>query len=826
MAGKSSTPAELSSRSLSRGKLWAFRLVAVLGLPLLMFVGLELGLRIGGFGYSTTFLLPDEIAGKKVWVSNPRFGWRFFGAQQARAPLSFSIPKSKAPESVRIFVFGESAAFGDPQPDFGLPRMLQALLSERFPATRFEVINAAMTAINSHSVLPIARACAKADGDIWVVYMGNNEVVGPFGAGTVFGSQTPPLATIRATLALRQTRTGQLLDAVARRLDPSPADKSEWGGMLMFKEHEVAWGDARLGKMYEHFERNLRDIIAAGRSAGVGLVVSTVAVNLKDCAPFASVSLSNLSQEQQTRWQGLWQRGLQARRTGNFSQALELFREADGTQGGVAELDFQRGHCELALTNTDNARAHLAKARDLDTLRFRCDSRLNEITRRVAGGREKDRVLLADAEMELARQSPDGTAGAEFFYEHVHLRFEGNYRLALNIASSVEKLLPEAVRSQSGTDKAWASLGECARRLGWSDWTSQSALAEIAGRLNDPPFTQQSDHAAQIARIGAELNSLPPVPTLVPDGEARCRAALTFTPDDPALLMRLAALLDAGGKWEEATEAAQRVVELLPHHVDAWMQLGVALVHQNRNEEAVQAFESCLARDPQNVFARVNLAQVLVRLDRRTEAQREYERAIALKPGYGSAHLGLGLLLEEAGKRAEAEKHYAAARRHRVNRPGDLAILARFCQAKGWLTDAATNFALAIRMNPSDGPLRFDAGRCAAALGKFDEAREYFASAVRLMPQSGEAHFLLGREMGRAGDHRGAAEAFAAAVRLMPDVVEARLNLASALMNSGRDGDALREFEAVLARQPGNEIALQNVARLRALAGESSSEKR
>jgi len=425
MAGKSSTPAELSSRSLSRGKLWAFRLVAVLGLPLLMFVGLELGLRIGGFGYSTTFLLPDEIAGKKVWVSNPRFGWRFFGAQQARAPLSFSIPKSKAPESVRIFVFGESAAFGDPQPDFGLPRMLQALLSERFPATRFEVINAAMTAINSHSVLPIARACAKADGDIWVVYMGNNEVVGPFGAGTVFGSQTPPLATIRATLALRQTRTGQLLDAVARRLDPSPADKSEWGGMLMFKEHEVAWGDARLGKMYEHFERNLRDIIAAGRSAGVGLVVSTVAVNLKDCAPFASVSLSNLSQEQQTRWQGLWQRGLQARRTGNFSQALELFREADGTQGGVAELDFQRGHCELALTNTDNARAHLAKARDLDTLRFRCDSRLNEITRRVAGGREKDRVLLADAEMELARQSPDGTAGAEFFYEHVHLRSRG-----------------------------------------------------------------------------------------------------------------------------------------------------------------------------------------------------------------------------------------------------------------------------------------------------------------------------------------------------------------------------------------------------------------
>ncbi len=236
------------------------------------------------------------------------------------------------------------------------------------------------------------------------------------------------------------------------------------------------------------------------------------------------------------------------------------------------------------------------------------------------------------------------------------------------------------MRSQSGTDKAWASLGECARRLGWSDWTSQSALAEIAGRLNDPPFTQQSDHAAQIARIGAELNSLPPVPTLVPDGEARCRAALTFTPDDPALLMRLAALLDAGGKWEEATEAAQRVVELLPHHVDAWMQLGVALVHQNRNEEAVQAFESCLARDPQNVFARVNLAQVLVRWIAGRKRSASTERAIALSL----------LRLGPSGPGAASGRGGSVLRRRNIMRrhdgtgesSGDLAILARSARRK------------------------------------------------------------------------------------------------------------------------------------------------
>ena len=109
---------------------------------------------------------------------------------------------------MRIFVFGESAAEGDPQPVFGLPRMLQAMLSLRYPGVRFEVVNAAMTAINSYAVLPIARDCANADGDIWVIYMGNNEVVGPFGPGTVFGPQMPPLPLIRPSWPLKPRAPG------------------------------------------------------------------------------------------------------------------------------------------------------------------------------------------------------------------------------------------------------------------------------------------------------------------------------------------------------------------------------------------------------------------------------------------------------------------------------------------------------------------------------------------------------------------------------------------------------------------------------------------
>ena len=122
-------------------------------------------------------------------MSNDRFGYRFFPPALARTPVPMRMAVKKPANTYRIFVFGESAAMGDPDPSFGAWRYLQVLLHERFPGTDFEVVCVAMTAINSHVILPIARECARRDGDLWIIYMGNNEMVGPFGGGTVFGSR-------------------------------------------------------------------------------------------------------------------------------------------------------------------------------------------------------------------------------------------------------------------------------------------------------------------------------------------------------------------------------------------------------------------------------------------------------------------------------------------------------------------------------------------------------------------------------------------------------------------------------------------------------------
>ena len=236
-------------------RLWLFRIIAAVAIPLLIIGGLELGLRLCGYGYPTSFFLKTKIGGKDYYVSNDRFGYRFFPPALVRTPLSLRMGVKKPSNTCRIFVFGESAAMGDPDPSFGAWRYLQVLLRERFPGTDFEVVCVAMTAINSHAILPIARECARRAGDLWIIYTGNNEMVGPFGAGTVFGSRAPGITQIRAELAVKSTRVGQLLDSLMQRWGGRSSTPKIWSGLNMFKDYQLRYDDPSRLRAYENFKK-------------------------------------------------------------------------------------------------------------------------------------------------------------------------------------------------------------------------------------------------------------------------------------------------------------------------------------------------------------------------------------------------------------------------------------------------------------------------------------------------------------------------------------------------------------------------------------------
>jgi len=781
--------------------------MALIGVPLLFFGLLELALRLAGFGYPTAFLLNSSNHGQNTFVQNNQFGWRFFGPRMARLPDATSIPRVKPPDTVRIFVFGESAAYGDPQPRLGLPRMLEAILGLRHPEKNFEVVNAAMTGINSHVILPLARDCAKARADVWVIYMGNNEVVGPFGPGTVFGNQTMPRSLIRAGLALKTTRIGQSFDALRGAARKTAAAGGEWEGMRMFVKYKLPASDPRLGAVYENFAQNLKDIIAAGRNSGAKIVLSTMAVNLKDCAPFASLHRPDLSQSRLSEWQRFFDAGARACERGDFRQAATDYDQAAQIDDTFAELRFHRAQCALALHDIGAAQKEFAAARDLDALRFRCDSRLNDIIRQPP----RDNVVLADAEQALAQASPDGIPGADLFYDHVHFTFQGNYVLARAIAEKVEKtlMLPQSA--------PWPDPAQCAQRLGHTQRDTQLALSDMLGRLADVPFTFQASHDEQVRRLTDAARKLPPPNSAVSLGGAQSavEAALARWPDDAVLWEQLAEIKQARADYPGAVAAVQRSLDKVPASAACWLLYGILLAQEDKYQEAVAPFQRVFALDPQAVWARHNLALCLEKLGRPDQAVIQFKRALALKPDYGTSWLALGQLYEEMGRTNDAEQCYTAALTNRVNQADDLATLARFCVSRRRFGLAVTNFAAAIELNPSDPGLRMEAGRALAALGRQDDAARQYQSAVDLAPDQPQPHMQLAVALGRLGKPALAEPEFRQALRLDPTLIDARVDLGIALYEQEKLDDALKQFEDVLQRNPNNATALRYAQLLR-----------
>jgi tetratricopeptide (TPR) repeat protein len=812
-----------------KGKRWAFRAAALVTVPLLCFFVTEAALRLIGFGYPTSFLIPLTFEGKRFIAQNNRFGWRFFGPRMARTPGAIALAPFKLPENVRIFVFGESAAYGDPDPRFGLPRMLEALLNLRYPGVKFEVVNAAMTGINSHVIVPIAHDCGRAGGDIWVLYMGNNEVVGPFGAGTVFGPRVAPEWLIRARLALLATRTGQGLAAALERLSGPAGAESEWGGMRMFLDRPVRASDPQLRAVCDHFASNIQRVQREAARRGAGLVISTVAVNLRDCAPFASAHRDGLSPTDQARWEKLYQEGKGSFASGDLPKAAALFQQAQGIDDQFAELRFRQGECSLRLGRTDEARQFFEAARDLDTLRFRCDSRLNEVIRQAATAAhdravsgEAPRFRFADAVEAFATQSGNALPGDELFCDHVHFTFAGNYLLARTLVREIEPLLPQQVRSKARPDQPWPSADDCARRLAWTGWARKSVAEEIWRRKHEAPFSGQSNHGAQIEKLANQLREFGAANSKqeLQSSLTACAAATAAAPEDPQLLAQLSLLQAEAGNMSEAESAARRALALLPSSAEAWAQLGRVLAAREQYAAAAECFRGAIQLDSQDVWSRENRARALAKLGQHTEAIQEYRRTLAIKPKFGPGWLGLGQVQEEIGRKAEAEDCYRRALANPVRRSTELLSMARFTRTRGWSEAAVTNYTAAIQLNPTDPQPYFELGQILVTLKHHAEAAQVYSQLVDLVPDVAEAHFVYGLESGRLGQTSIAAHQFREAVRLRPDLLEARVNLAVALMNAGETEEALSQFEAVLQRDPSNAVASRNAALLRARSPE------
>ncbi len=475
---------------------WAPRIATAVLVPLLLLGVIELVLRLFGVGYSTDLTVPCTVQGHAADCYNLFFPAPFFPPGMIKTPQAYSIPANKPPGTYRIFVLGESAAMGDPDPAYAFSRYLDVMLRERYPSMKFEVVNTGSVAINSHVVLPIAEGLAKERPDLFIIYSGNNEVVGPYGPGTALTSSKMSLPVIRASIFVRSTRIGQLLTKIGTR-------KKEWLGMEMFLDKQVQASSPLMKYTYANFEKNLRDTIEAGRSAGARVIVSTAATNLKDCAPFGSLHRQEITADELHSWTALVQQGSDAENARSYDEALKSYEAATKIDGQYAELEFRIARTLWRMGDYAGAKEHFVRARDLDTLRFRADSRINDINRAVATSLGAE---LVDAEALFSKESPNGIIGSELVYEHVHLTPPGNYLLARAMFLQIASKLP-AEAGHPVTEADVPSEAECEQLLAYTGHDRLRIATEMLQRLQRPPFTNQLNHSDQLLRLTIEAEA-------------------------------------------------------------------------------------------------------------------------------------------------------------------------------------------------------------------------------------------------------------------------------------------------------------------------------
>jgi tetratricopeptide (TPR) repeat protein len=705
----------------TRGREWLLRALLAISVPVCLLGVTEAALRVSGVGYRPEFWIP--VPGRPALTTNEQFGWRFFPRRMARTPVPALLARDKPEGTRRIFVLGESAAMGFPEPAFSVARRLEALLGDGW-----EVHNAAMTAINSHAILAIAKDCAHHRPDVLVTIAGNNEAIGPWGPATTFGRPSLPLPLIRLAVAAQETRVGQLL-ARAVRTEP----QGEWRGMEMLAHQQLAAGDPRLASMYANFRANIGDLVRVGQRAGAKVVLVTVPVNLRDFAPFAG------------------------------DEALTRFRNARAL---------------LAAGDTAGAAREFGAARDLDLLRFRTDSRLNAITREVAAS---NGAVLADAEREFE------IAGNDLFYEHVHFTPAGTDKLARVIVRAIGGgREPNGQRRLAPT--AWDEARMCAQAMALAARppfraehrrtckAAEPLVAEAVPLYQSALQTQTDDLQLRIRY--AELLREAGRPRDAADEYARLASLL---PDRKAFYAGHGAALADAGDFGAAREQYERALRLDPEYDVAHFGLGMAYSRAGDLDAALRAYRKAIEANPEYAEARNNLGLLLLAAHRLDEAREQFAQALQAQTGFSGAAYNLARVQARLGDHGGAAATLRGVLGQRPDWAEAHAALGEAEAARGDFTAALAEYESALRLKPDYAEAQYNTGSLLARAGRLEEAVSRYREAIRLRPGYAEAHNNLGTALARRGEYTQAASEFRTAVELQPDNPAARRNLESAL---------------------------------------------
>lgn len=393
-------------------------------IPVLFFVLVEGGLRIIGFGQDYPLFVPVEAAPDYL-VMNREVAHRYFN-QEVRVPTGlhdvFRAEKDSA--VVRIFVQGGSSAAGYPYYYGGsFSRMLEQRLQQSWPTRRVELVNVAMAAVNSYTILDQVDEILARSPDAVLIYAGHNEFYGALGVGSS-QSLGRYRHVVNLYLRLQSWRTLQLirngLSQAAQMLTRDQDSSSTLMERMVWRQ-EIELDSDMYRAGIQQFRGNLRSILNRYEQHGIPVFIGTVASNERTHPPFQSGLMASTDPD---RWERAYQEAL---RSESLPLSIERMREVVTLDSMAAQSWFVLG--TLLDTQGDYVQALQAyiMAKDLDQLRFRATEEVNQIIRAEA---KNSGAILVDTQGSLRDHAEENIIGSDLMLEHLHPNLEGYFVLA------------------------------------------------------------------------------------------------------------------------------------------------------------------------------------------------------------------------------------------------------------------------------------------------------------------------------------------------------------------------------------------------------------
>lgn len=428
----------------ARGRAGQGRLVLQAALAVLLcaslFALLELGLRVAGIGADrrSTMLAYQEVYPPALVPGTRPDGVATWRTWDPRLPFQ-SVPRQKAPDTLRVFVLGGSASAGlgfSPNVTFG--RHLEQLLERGHPERTIELVNLGIVAISSTQVrLLVEDVLARYEPDLLIVYSGNNEFL-ELHARKYAEIREGPAARVRGWImstnlqrALREALVGPARPAAPPLRDPAQDERERLTEARIVRE--VQSTPAEIEAVLGTYAANLEAMARAASAAEVPLILCGVAANRewRGREDLPADWIRSLPGGPRTREQAL------------AVLAEVLAREELGALERWEAL-FQRATLLRELGDVEGAREGFRAAHEQDPHLRRALARQSELARDVAA---RTGALYLDTLALFESTAEDGIIGFEHFYDYVHFTPRGAAELGAALHGVIGDLesLPRGV---------------------------------------------------------------------------------------------------------------------------------------------------------------------------------------------------------------------------------------------------------------------------------------------------------------------------------------------------------------------------------------------